>query len=134
MKRYVTDTHPLIWGLSNDPQLSARARAVFAEVDAGRAIIIIPPIVAIEMVYLSEKDRIPAQLVDDLLAKVARPGLSYCLGELNTSVITALREISRDLIPEMPDRIIAATAKAAGVELITRNGLITISGLVPVIW
>ena len=134
MKHYVTDTHPLIWALSNDPQLSARARAVFAEADAGRAILIIPPIVAIEMVYLSEKDRIPPQLVDDLLAKVAPPGLSYRLGELNTSVITALREISRDLIPEMPDRIIAATAKAAGVELITRNGLITLSGLVPVIW
>ncbi len=134
MNRYVTDTHPLIWALSNDSRLSVKARSIFAEADAGRAIIIVPPIVVIEMVYLSEKGRIPAQLVDDLLAKVARPGLSYRLAELDASVISALREVSRDLIPEMPDRIIAATAKAAGAELITRDGLITASGLVPVIW
>jgi PIN domain nuclease of toxin-antitoxin system len=134
LNRYVTDTHPLIWALSNDSRLSVKARSIFAEADAGRAIIIVPPIVVIEMVYLSEKGRIPAQLVDDLLAKVARPGLSYRLAELDASVISALREVSRDLIPEMPDRIIAATAKAAGAELITRDGLITASGLVPVIW
>ena len=132
MKRYVTDTHPLIWALGSDPQLSSKARSVFAEADAGQAVIIIPPIVAIEMIYLSEKDRIPAQLVDDLLAKISKPDLSYRLGELNASVITALRQLSRRLIPDMPDRIIAA--KALGVELITRNGVITTSGLVSVIW
>ncbi len=134
MKRYVTDTHPLIWALSNDPQLSPRAQRAFAEADTGQAVIIIPPIVPVEMIYLSEKDRIPAQLVDDLLAKVSKPGLSYRLGELNVSVITSLRQISRHFIPEMPDRIIAATAKAIGAELITRNGMITTSGLVSVIW
>lgn len=134
MNRYVTDTHPLIWALSNDSQLSAKARVVFADADAGRAIVIIPPIVAVEMVYLGEKGRIPDRLVDELLVKVARPGLSYRLGELNASVISALRQVSRDLIPEMPDRIIAATAKAAGVELITRDGLITASGVVSVVW
>lgn len=134
MNRYVTDTHPLIWALSNDSRLSAKARAVFADADAGRAIVIIPPIVAIEMVYLGEKGRIPDRLVDELLVKVAKPGLSYRLGELNASVISALRQVSRDLIPEMPDRIIAATARAAGVELITRDGLITASGVVSVVW
>ncbi len=134
MKRYVTDTHPLIWALNNDPQLSSTARAAFAEADAGQAIIIIPPIVAVEMIYLSEKGRIPDQLVDDLLAKVSQPGLSYRLGELNAAVITTLRQIPRQLIPEMPDRIIAATAKALGTALITRNGVITASGLVSVIW
>jgi PIN domain nuclease of toxin-antitoxin system len=131
---YVTDTHPLIWALSGDPQLSAPAQAAFAEADAGEAIIIIPPIVAVEMIYLSEKGRISAQLVDDLLAKVSQPGRSYRLSELDTSVITAVRQIPRHLIPEMPDRIIAATAKALGCALLTRDGDITASGLVSVIW
>jgi PIN domain nuclease of toxin-antitoxin system len=62
VKRYVTDTHPLIWALSNDPQLSTAAQVAFAEADAGQAIIIIPPIVAIEMIYLSERGRIPLPL------------------------------------------------------------------------
>jgi PIN domain nuclease of toxin-antitoxin system len=134
VKRYVTDTHPLIWALSNDPQLSTAAQAAFAEADAGQAIIIIPPIVAIEMIYLSERGRIPLPLVDTLLTKISQPWLSYRLGDLNAPVITALRSIPRHLIPEMPDRIIAATAKALGVALITRNGAITASGVVPVIW
>lgn len=134
MKRYVTDTHPLIWALSNDPRLSPAAQAAFAEADAGQAIIIIPPIVAVEMVYLSEKSRIPAHLVDDLLAKVSQHGFSYRLGELSIAVLEALRQIPRHIIPEMPDRIIAATARALGATLITRNGVITASRLVPVVW
>jgi len=128
LKHYVTDTHPLIWALSGDSRLSP-----VAEADAGKAIVIIPPIVPIEMIYLSEKGRIPVQLVDDLLTDVSQPGLSYRLGTLDASVITALRQIPRDLIPEMPDRIIAATAKAIGVALITRNGAITASGVVSAI-
>ena len=131
---FVTDTHPIVWALSNDSQLSPRAKATFAEADAGQSIIIIPPIVVIEMIYLNEKGRIPTHLVDDLLAKVSTPGLSYRLGELNSSVIAALRQIPRHSIPEMPDRIIAATAKADGLGLITRNGAITTSGQVSIIW
>ena len=134
MKYYVSDTHPLIWAFSNDPQLSPTARVAFAEADTGQATIIIPPIVAVEMIYLTEKGRIPPPLVDDLLSKVTQPGLSYRLGELNALSIVALRQIPRQLIPEMPDRIIAATAKALGAGLITRNGAITASGVVAVIW
>ncbi|HXG92073.1 MAG TPA: PIN domain-containing protein [Blastocatellia bacterium] len=129
-----TDTHPLIWALSGDPQLSAAAKSVFTEADAGQAIVLISPIVTVEVIYLSEKRRISVELVDDLLAKVFAPGLSYRLAELDAAVINALRQIPRNLITDMPDRIIAATAKANSCALITRNGAITTSGLVPVIW
>lgn len=36
------------------------ARAAFTEADAGQALILIPPIVAVEMIYLGEKGCIPA--------------------------------------------------------------------------
>ena len=125
MKHYVTDTHPLIWALSSDSRLSPTARAVFEAADAGQVTIIIPSIVVVEMIYLSEKGRIPAHLVDDLLTDVSQPGLSYRLGELDASVITALREIPRHLIPDMPDRIIAATAKAAGVIIASSSDILS---------
>ena len=134
MKYYVTDTHPLIWALGSDSRLSSAAQAAFAEADDGRAIVIIPSIVPVEMIYLSEKGRIPTQLVDDLITAVDQPGLSYQLSTLDASVITALRQIPRDLIPEMPNRIIAATTKAIGATLITRNGAITTSNVVSVTW
>jgi predicted nucleic acid-binding protein len=44
-----------------------------------------------------------------------------------------LRGISRSLIPDMPDRMIAATALALGVSLVSRDQRIQSSG-VPTIW
>jgi PIN domain nuclease of toxin-antitoxin system len=134
VKVYVTDAHPIIWALSNDTQLSTGARTIFQEADAGRATIFIPPIVAVEMIYLSDKGRIAAQLVDDLLAKVSVPGRSYRLAEMNAAVIDALRTIPRNLIPDMPDRIIAATARAIGCPLLTRDQMIIASSVVSIIW
>jgi len=40
-----------------------------------------------------------------------------------------LPQIERKDVPEMPDRIIAATAVAYGVPLITRDHLIQLAGL-----
>ncbi|MEW6126375.1 MAG: PIN domain-containing protein [Acidobacteriota bacterium] len=134
MNRYVTDTHPMIWALSDDPRLSSPAKSVFVEADTGKAIIIIPPIVIVEMIYLSEKGRIPLHLVDDFMNKIAQLGRSYRLTLLGKAVIKALRQIPRDQIPEMPDRIIAATAKAYNCPLITRDGMITSFGAVAVLW
>jgi len=44
-----------------------------------------------------------------------------------------LARIPRDSIPDMPDRIIAATAKHLGLSLISRDSKITASGI-NVIW
>jgi PIN domain nuclease of toxin-antitoxin system len=52
MSQYVTDTHPLLWHISNDPRLSAAARIVFTEADAGLHQIFVPSIVLVEAVYL----------------------------------------------------------------------------------
>ncbi len=41
MSAYVTDTHALLWHLSNDPVLSASASALFHQADAGVVEIII---------------------------------------------------------------------------------------------
>jgi PIN domain nuclease of toxin-antitoxin system len=86
------------------------------------------------MIYLSEKGRINGDLVDDLLAEISVPGMSYRLGEFDASVIKSLRQIPRHAVPEMPDRIIAATAMAMNCSLITRDAAITSSGVVPIIW
>ncbi|MEW6211606.1 MAG: PIN domain-containing protein [Acidobacteriota bacterium] len=134
MNHYVTDTHPLVWAMSDDARLSATAKSAFDETDAGQAIITIPPIVIVEMIYLSEKGRINNDLIDDLLAEISVPGVSYQLGEFDTSVITSLRQIPRSTVPEMPDRIIAATAMAMNCSLITRDAAIISSGVVPIIW
>jgi predicted nucleic acid-binding protein len=40
---------------------------------------------------------------------------------LDTAVAEAVRTIPRDIVPDMPDRIIAATAVRLNAELVTRD-------------
>ena len=64
MNAYVTDTHALLWHLSNDPALSAPTADLFRQADTGATEIIIRSIVLVEVVYLCERQRVP----DDRIA------------------------------------------------------------------
>ena len=55
------------------------------------------------------------------------------LSPLDLAVADALARVSRDAVPDMPDRIIAATALALDLPLITRDGRIRSSN-VRTIW
>ncbi len=58
----------------------------------------------------------------------------YAVAPLDLAVAQALQQVPRTLVPEMPDRIITATALALALPLITRDGAIQQSALVPTIW
>lgn len=134
MSRYVTDTHALYWHLTSDARLSSTARQVFQESDAGLHQILVPGIVLIEMVYLVEKGRLDAALVDQVLVRLDTIGGSYAVAPLDQNTARAMRAIPRSAVPDMPDRIIAATAHQLGLSLITRDAKIHSAGVVSVIW
>ena len=79
----VADTHAALWLLFGDPRLSAAAKHFFEMAAASRNKILLAPISLAEVVYLMEKNRLP--------------------------VVRAIRRIPRDAVPDMPDRIMAAT-------------------------
>jgi len=134
MNRYVTDTHALIWHLQNLPNLSSRVRQIFSEIDEGRSKAVIPTIVPVEMIYLSEKGRIPGNLLNTVLNLIGTDSANYELAPLDFSVISSLRQISRSVVPDMPDRIIAATALALGLPLLSRDSAISNLSNIQVIW
>ncbi|MFQ5855425.1 MAG: type II toxin-antitoxin system VapC family toxin [Anaerolineae bacterium] len=134
MSRYVTDTHALYWHLTNDTRLSSAARQVFEETDTGIHQILVPGIVLIEMVYLVEKGRLDRDLVDQVLTLLDTVGGSYTVAPLDQDTARALYNISRSAVPDMPDRIIAATAHQLGLPVITRDAKIHKGGVVTVIW
>ena len=72
-----------------------------------------------EMVYLAEKGRIPSTAVHDLIQGLFDP--EYPLHELpvDAAVAQQMASISRDEVPDMPDRIIAATGLRYGVPVIS---------------
>ncbi|HID62342.1 MAG TPA: PIN domain-containing protein [Anaerolineae bacterium] len=121
MKVCVADTHSLIWYLQDNPRLSHRGRLLFSQADNGKASIVIPTIVLVEMTYLAEKKRIANELVKAALNLLRETSENYRLALLDLAVVEIIGQVSRALVPDMPDRIIAATALSLGLPLLTRD-------------
>ena len=134
MSEYVADTHALLWHVLSDQRLSLTARTIFADADSGVHQILIPSIVLIEAVYLAERRRIDSAVLDRLFLLLDTAPANYRVISLDLGVVRRLQTIVRATVPEMPDRIIVATAKLFGLELLTRDSAIAASGVVRVVW
>lgn len=139
---YTADSHGLLWHLqelaAGKPVrrrgLSPRARRIFQGADRGVERILIPSIVLVELIYMSERGRIPLALVDRLLEDLAAGPENYRVVALDLEIATHFRDVSGAEVPEMPDRIIAATARATKTRLITRDESLARAAGVSVVW
>lgn len=129
MPDYVADTHALIWYLENSPRLGSQARAAFDACDRGEIRIYVPTICLVEIVYLMEKGRVSPDM-KSMLDEALKSGESdFVLADLNADVADQIANVLRDEIPDLPDRVIAATALALNLPLISRDRKIVLSGL-----
>lgn len=128
----VSDTHALIWYAWADPRLSRAAQSVFDDATASENQVAISSISLVEVVYLVEKRRVEPTTLEVVLGLLEA---NEVLREFaaDRSIMNALVAIDRAQIPDMPDRIIAATALHLGVPLISRDGKIRASS-VRTIW
>jgi len=121
MPDVVTDTHGLIWYLEDSPRLGPVARDVFDTCDRGEIVIYVPTICVVEIVYLQEKGRIPADMKAQLDAELQAGTSGLVLAALTREVASAVANVPRSEVPDMPDRIIAATAMHLNLALISRD-------------
>jgi PIN domain nuclease of toxin-antitoxin system len=133
MSDFVTDTHGLIWYLTNSPRLGPAASAAFDACDQGQALMYVPTMCIVEIVFLEEKGRIPNTLIFqfDTVLQLGTSGLRVI--DLTRDIAGAIAKVARSDVPDMPDRIIAATALHLGVPLISRDHAIQASN-VTTIW
>lgn len=133
MTNAVTDTHGLIWYLQNTLYSGTNASRIFDECDRGLAVIYVPTICLVEIVYLQEKGRVPSHLKTLFETKLQSGKTGLRLAALTAGVVDALTQIPRADVPDMPDRIIAATALALGLTLISKDRRIQ-SSQVATVW
>ncbi len=133
MSEYVTDTHVLHWHLTSDPRLSPTIRQLMTETDAGIHRVFVPSIILIEMIYLAEKGKLNPGLLQKLLTLVNTAKGSYTIAVLDAETAKAMLSIPRTAVPDMPDRIIVATAYQLAMPLLSQDDKINKAGVVSVI-
>jgi PIN domain nuclease of toxin-antitoxin system len=129
----VVDTHSAVWFLQRDARLSRPARESIRNALAGGHSIHVPSISLVELVYLVDKGRIPARVADGVDQVLRDPASGFRLVPLDLRVAEATRRIPREIVPDLPDRVIAATALALEFPLVTRDGKIR-SANIQTIW
>ena len=117
----MADTHALLWHLLEPSQLSERAiSSLRGAIRAGETIYA-STISIIEVCYLVEKHRLPPETFDNLVLAFHDVEVSLMLLPVDEDVALAIERIPRDAVPDLPDRIIAATALTHNLPLVTAD-------------
>lgn len=133
-KRYVIDTHVLIWYLDADRRLSRTAKGVLDDRDNR---FLLPAIALSEAIFILERRPGRYNLTEASLLQQVSVEQRIAVIALDES--TVVRTLDCTAIPEMHDRQIVATAQLAQeagfeVAILTKDANITASGLVPCVW
>ncbi|WP_016949655.1 type II toxin-antitoxin system VapC family toxin [Anabaena sp. PCC 7108] len=129
MRAIVLDTHAIIWYFLKSPKLSNAALTAIDQADS----IYIPSISIIEIIYLQEKGKIPETALQRLIEILGNSNTGWSVIALNLEVAQTITQIPRNIVPEMADRIITATAFYLNLPLVTCDSKINLFNI-QIIW
>ena len=132
MSAIVADTHGIVWYLGASPNLSPAADAAMNQAEVNGDAIYIASITVVEVVYLVEKGRLPLIALTSLLQAIQSPFSSVAVVALDYDVAYTMQRVPRSVVPDMPDRIIAATALYLNLPLVTRDHKIQAAQIVTI--
>ena len=130
MVRGVADTHTFIWYLAGDKRLSKPAKAFIDETAGSGDTIAVSSITLVEALYLSEKGRIPSTALQQMIQELHSPDSVFTEIPVDYRIVQVMNQVPWADIPDMPDRIIAATAILLdGVVVLSRDAKIQASDI-----
>lgn len=129
----VTDSHALIWySQQRWRRLGRRAVSFFRGADAGRAAVVVPTMVLVEVLEEARRGTLGfSSSASEWVEGLTSSG-SFLVADLTAEIV--LRAHSLYTIPERGDRLIAATAAVLDYPLITRDPEIGKAAGVEVVW
>jgi len=125
----VLDTHTAVWYLLDSKKLSEPVYSLIDSAAASGTPTYISAISLVEVAYLVERERIVTDAFDRFATELSRDNPAFTVVPLDINIANALRRIPRKLVPDMPDRIIAATALHFGLPLVTRDRRLQSAGI-----
>jgi PIN domain nuclease of toxin-antitoxin system len=129
----VADTHSLLWAITGKrSKLGRRARAMFERADAGVGAVYVPTIALVEVAEAVRAGRVSLNRPFEAWVEGLQRSQHYLMADLTADVV--VRAHSLYAIPERGDRLIAATAVALGVPLMTRDPAIASAAVVERLW
>ncbi len=134
MERYLADTHAIVWYLEDRPQLGKRAGAAMDKMRIGDAVIYLSLMSLLEIDYLVRKRRIDPKIPEILQSATQRHHAALQILDIDAVVYAAFLKTDPHKIPDLPDRVIVATARAHRLPLLTKDRRITAYPSLATLW
>ncbi|MEG3889309.1 MULTISPECIES: type II toxin-antitoxin system VapC family toxin [unclassified Microcoleus] len=134
MPSVVADTHTLIWYIFELPRLSPAALIALEQAVNEGNFIYFSAISIVEIAYLIERGRLAGEVLTRVLNAADDPNVGILLAPLDRNISATIQQIDRATVPDMPDRIIAATALSLSLPLVTRDAKIQALTTIQTIW
>jgi len=118
--KWVVDTHSLVWYFTKDERLSKRVKEIIQKGERGQEEIILPSIVLLEAIAISEKKKIKFDIKKLFEFLESLPNL--IVADLDLELI---REVTKTpKILDLHDRIIVAVSQIYEAVILTRDSQI----------
>lgn len=134
MSPVVLDTHAVVWWLLDSPRLSTVANERIEGAIASGNGVYVSSISIVEITYLVEKSRLPKTGLDILYQVLQDADSGLKVVPFSLEIAQQLQQIPRVTVPEMGDRMIAVTALALNLSLVTCDHKIRALTVIETIW